>query len=332
MKQATISVVIPALNEADKIEQCLRAIFTQSHKPDEVLVVDAYSTDETVEIAKKFPVKIFPNEFIVRAGACQVGLGKAKGEYIAFTDADCVPEREWLKNLIKEFNDNSIVGLAGATKPHLDQDIWAKSIALALSTFVGSGDSVQWRLYPNKRPAKSPSGCNSIYRRKDLLEIGGFNVRISGGEDEHLNKRLLTKGKFFYIPDAVVWHHHKMNTLRQFVKRMRQYGKWKTEARVWALRALPPSLIVLPLLISLIFTPWIFISALGLYSAIILGSAFRIAFQQRNAVYAVSIPIVYAIGHTFYTIGFWQELLIPHRKVKSWSKALRALVSKLFKR
>lgn len=318
-----ISVIIPTLNEADNIERCLKAIFAQSHKPDEVIVIDGYSTDETVEIAKKFPVKIFHNEFIIRAGACQIGLENAEGEYIAFTDADCVADPDWLQNLMKEFNTNAIIGLAGATKHEIGQGLWPQAINLALGTFIGSGDSVQWRSYPTKRLIKSSSGCNSIYRRKDLIEVGGFNVRLSGGEDENLNKRLSTRGKILYVPDAVVWHYHKMTGLRQFSKRMRRYGRWKTEARVWALRALPPSLIVPPLLLSLIFTPWIFAGALCLYLVILLASAIKIAIEQKSAIYVISIPPVYAIGHTFFTIGFWEELILPYRRLRSWRESLK---------
>lgn len=323
MNHLGISVIIPTLNEAEKIERCLKAIFAQSHKPYEVLVLDGYSTDETVEIANKFPVKIFHNEFIIRAGACQIGLENAEGEYIAFTDADCVADPDWLQNLMKEFDTSTIVGLAGATKHEIGQGLWTQSINLALGTLIGSGDSVQWRSYPTKRLIKSPSGCNCIYRRKELIEVGGFNVRISGAEDEELNKRLLTRGKFLYVPDAVVWHYHKMTGLRQFSKRMRLYGRWTIEARAWALRALPPSLIVLPLLLSLIFTPWIFTGALCLYLVILLASAIKVAIEQKNAIYVISIPPVYAIGHTFFTIGFWEELILPHRKVRSWRESLK---------
>lgn len=58
-----ISVIIPVKNEEDKIERCLEAIFSQSYKPFEVIEVDGHSKDKTVE--------------------------NAKGEYVAFTDADC---------------------------------------------------------------------------------------------------------------------------------------------------------------------------------------------------------------------------------------------------
>ena len=84
-----ISLVIPVKNEADKIERCLEAVFNQTVQPFEVIVVDGHSMDKTVENARKFPVNILYEDYHTRAGACQIGVENAKGDFIAFTDADC---------------------------------------------------------------------------------------------------------------------------------------------------------------------------------------------------------------------------------------------------
>ena len=313
-----ITVIVPARNEALKIEQCLQAVLGQSYPPAEVFVVDAYSKDKTVEIAERYPVKVFYNKHLIRAGACQVGVDNAKSSLVAFVDADCVPEKDWLNNLVREMDDD-VIGLAGATKFQLSEKVWERSIGLALGTVIGSGDSVQWRIYHNKHQIKSPSGCNSIYRKQAIQEAGGFNVGISGGEDEDLNRRLGGKGKIYYIPDAIVWHNHKMNGLWQFCKRMRLYGKWKIESGAWALRAFPPSLLVPLLLIVSIFQPLVFLAAAGLYLLITLFFSLMIAVRERQIVYLFTVPVVYTLGHVSFTIGLWQELLRPRRFLK-WIK------------
>ena len=83
-----ISVIIPVRNEEEKIRRCLQAVFNQTLKPFEVIVVDGHSTDKTVENARKFPVKVFYEDYHTRAGACQIGVKNARGDYISFTDAD----------------------------------------------------------------------------------------------------------------------------------------------------------------------------------------------------------------------------------------------------
>jgi len=88
MSRPKISVVVPARNEADNIQQCLQAVFSQSCPPYEVIVVDGQSTDETVEKAKTFPVRILYEGANSKGLACHIGLENASGEYIAFTNSD----------------------------------------------------------------------------------------------------------------------------------------------------------------------------------------------------------------------------------------------------
>jgi glycosyltransferase involved in cell wall biosynthesis len=76
----TISVIIPVKNEESKIETCLKAVFSQTLKPCEVIVVDGHSTDKTVENALKFPVQLYYEEYPTRAGANNVGIAKARGD------------------------------------------------------------------------------------------------------------------------------------------------------------------------------------------------------------------------------------------------------------
>ena len=84
-----ISVIIPVKNEEKKIEQCLEAVFNQTIKPYEVIVMDGHSTDRMVEKARKFSVNISYGDCHTMAGACQTGVENADGYYVAFTDVDC---------------------------------------------------------------------------------------------------------------------------------------------------------------------------------------------------------------------------------------------------
>ena len=300
-----ISVIIPVKNEEDKIEHCLEAVFNQTIKPFEVIVVDGHSTDKTVENTKKFPVRIFYEDYHTRAGACQIGVENAKGEYVAFTDADCIPEKDWLENLVKEF-DEDIVGVGGGIK-NIGEGLWGKSINLVMGTFLGSANSVQGRFFTDKRYVKSISGCNSMYHKGDILKIGGFDVRLSTAEDTELNRKLLRIGKLLYTPNAVILHNHKRG-LRGFAKRMYQYGYGRAKSILWDLQVVP-SILVLLLLASLIFTPWIFLGMVGIYAVMLVAMGMKFMIYERSFKYMVSVPIVYVIEHGLYTMGFWRGLL-----------------------
>ena len=94
-----ISVVVPVRNGASQIARCLQALFEQTLQPYEVIVVDGHSTDSTVEVAGTFPVTVVYEDHRTVGGARQVGVEHARGDYVAFTDADCIPGKTGLKTL-----------------------------------------------------------------------------------------------------------------------------------------------------------------------------------------------------------------------------------------
>ena len=312
MNEPRVSVIIPVKNEAAKIEQCLEAVFSQSLKPYEVIIVDGHSTDGTVERAQKFPAKVLYEDYHTRGGARQVGIVNAAGEYVAFTDASCVPHKDWLRSLIEEF-DTDTIGAGGATV-YQDEGFWPKSVNLAFSTFIGSANSVQGRYFKEKRSVKSISGGNSMYRRADIMSIGGFNTGFVS-EDADLNGRLIKRGKLVYTPEAIILRHQDRG-LNNFVVQIYRWGMVRAATRLWEVQIIPPILVPL-VLISLIFTPWVLLASLGLYLLVILIAGVRFAIQEKDPRYLVSIPIVFIIEHTVYTVGFWKEIIWPHRKLIS---------------
>ena len=305
MSAPKISVIIPVRNEASKIERCLESVFSQSCKPYEVIVVDGHSNDGTIERARRFPVRILYEDYGTRGGACQVGIEHAKSEYVAFTDADCIPDRDWLASLVQGF-DSRIAGVGGAIK-NIGEGFWIRSINLAYGTLFGCANSVQGRFFENKRFVNSVSGCNSMYRRKDILKVGGFRPSLPGAEDAELNGRLLTEGKLLYIPTAVILHDHGRG-MKEFAKQMLRYGRDRGVARRLDLQVAPALAIPLVLL-SLIFTRWILLYLLVIYLAILAATALKFAVQEKDVKYAISVPSVYVVEHSLYTLGFWKGLI-----------------------
>ncbi|MEE9398785.1 MAG: glycosyltransferase [Dehalococcoidales bacterium] len=312
MNESKISVIIPVLNQEKKIEQCLEAVFAQSLQPYEVIVVDGHSTDGTVEKAQRFPVKIFYQEYGAAGAARQIGVEKAEGEYLAFIDSDCIPDKNWLKTLTSEFEDD-IVAVGGGMK-NIGTGLWNNSINLSLSNFLGNANQLQAAIFREKRLVKELGLFNSIYRKKYILEVGGFNIHLAGADETELNKRISKKGKLLYTPDTVVLHDHGRG-LREFAQNMYRYGTWRRQSRVLDLPAIPPLLAPL-LLLSLIFTRWVFLPLLALYFIILVVIAAKFVIQEKNIRYFFSIPVVYLTEHICYIIGFWKEVLFPHKMDK----------------
>ncbi len=302
-----ISLVIPVRNEARRIATCLAAISAQTLPPIEVILVDGHSTDKTVEIAKTFSVRVFFEEYRTRAGACQVGVEAALGDYVAFTDADCLPDPEWLKSLVASVADG-VVGVGGRILNEGDT-FWQKAIDVALDTLAGSANSVQGRVFTSKRFVSSISGCNSLYRRSDLLAVGGFRTDLLTTEDTELNRRLLQRGELLYVPDALVRHRHGRG-LRDFARRMFQYGYGRGQSLLLGPPLLVPSA-TLGLAVLFVLLPWAGLAVVGLYLAALLGSSVMPSVRHRRASFVLALPLVYLIEHTCYNAGFWFGVLKP---------------------
>jgi len=299
-----ISVVIPVKNCETSIGKCLDAVFSQSYMPYEVIVVDGHSSDNTVKIASRFSARIVCDDFGTVGGARQIGLENSSCEYIAFTDADCIPEKNWLENLVKEMKEN-IVGVGGCIK-NVGKDLWGKPIALTSDTFLGSANSVQGRVFKEKRYVKSISGCNGLYRKKDLITVGGFNTALSINEDTDLSLRLSKIGRLLYTPDAIVLHDQGRG-LKAFAKRMYQFGYGRGKLRLWCLQCIVP-IALPPLFLSVLLSPWILVSALLFYLCVLTASGVKFALREKSSRYIWSIPTVYAIEHSSYSIGFLRGL------------------------
>ncbi|MDM7989170.1 glycosyltransferase family A protein [Arthrobacter sp. zg-Y877] len=96
---STISVVIPAHNDAVMLAACLRALSVQTRVPDEVLVVDNASTDETASVCRAAGVRRVYEPEVGVAAATFRGLDEAGGNWLARLDADSVPPPDWLERL-----------------------------------------------------------------------------------------------------------------------------------------------------------------------------------------------------------------------------------------
>ena len=226
-----VSIIIPTKNEGDVLKNCLNSIQNLEYPKDkmEVIIVDAHSRDNTVEIAKKFGCKVVYENVGTRAGACNIGVKNAKGEYIAFTDADCVLQKDWMKNLIKQFNDEKIASVGGPNTTPEDDTEFAKCVGAVLSFLSKPGaryglvaDRATWTFHN--------SGCNAAYRKDVIEEAGGFNNKLVTCEDEEMDYRIGEKGyKLLFTPDAVVYHYRRP-TWKRFYKQAYKYAVGRMQA------------------------------------------------------------------------------------------------------
>jgi len=106
-----LSIVLPTYNNEKTIQECLESIFFQNFSKEdfEVLFIDGGSKDKTLEIAKRYPVKILENIKRNEEAARMIGIEKAKGEILCFIDADNIlVEKDWITKAVETFKDEEI--------------------------------------------------------------------------------------------------------------------------------------------------------------------------------------------------------------------------------
>lgn len=101
MNKPLVSITIPTKNSEDTIEQCLSSVIEQDYKNIEIIVIDSYSKDKTVEIAKKFNAKIIQTEWKL-LGARYLGVMESKGEYVLLLDSDQFLNKDCISRAINK--------------------------------------------------------------------------------------------------------------------------------------------------------------------------------------------------------------------------------------
>jgi glycosyltransferase involved in cell wall biosynthesis len=219
-KNIKISVIIPTKNSHNRIEACLKSLVNQSFSDYEIIIVDGHSSDDTVDLASKFPVRIFFEDGGNRASACNVGVSHAKGEIVAFTDDDCVVPKDWLERIAINFDRDEMQVLGGPslTPPestHLEKALGATYAQVVDLTALGN------------KSGKKIAGCNSAYLKSTLINAGGFNEKLVTHEETEIHLRIFRKGgKIFYDPKMPVLHYRR-TTFRSFYKQFYRYGLGK---------------------------------------------------------------------------------------------------------
>ena len=107
-----LSIILPTYNNEKTIDECLRSVFIQefSKRNFEVLLIDGGSNDKTLDIAKKYPIKLIHNPKRNEEAARILGINEAKGDILCFIDADNVLEgKDWIKRMLEPFSDKEII-------------------------------------------------------------------------------------------------------------------------------------------------------------------------------------------------------------------------------
>jgi GT2 family glycosyltransferase len=222
-----VSVVVASYNGARTLRTCLESLGRLNYPDYEVILVDDGSTDETPQLVRPRPegTPAFARLRVIRhpvnAGlsvARNTGLAAASGEIVAFTDADCRVDRDWLCFLVSALLEDGFGAMGG---PNL---LPPEDSAVATAVMVSPGGPAHVML--DDREAEHIPGCNMAFFKTALEAVGGFDPMFTrAGDDVDICWRLQQAGfRIGFTPAACVWHYRR-STLLAYLKQQDGYGE-----------------------------------------------------------------------------------------------------------
>jgi glycosyltransferase involved in cell wall biosynthesis len=228
-----LSVIIISRNEeemiADCIESVLKAIENAYKKglinSSEVILSDSASTDQTIDISMRYPIKIvqLKKEWKLSASAGRyIGYLYSKGNYIMFMDGDCVLDEYWLCISIPYLEDGKVGGIDGIEKEFIEEQ----------SPFQAMFKLNEFEI---KDVVEVDVVGKGLFKREVLEKVGPYHPYLIGGEDRDISYRIRAKGyKLLRLPHIYVTHYWAKKegklTLRRYLKSVYVWSKGDGQA------------------------------------------------------------------------------------------------------
>jgi glycosyltransferase involved in cell wall biosynthesis len=206
-----VSVIVPCLDAEAWIGACLAAVRANDYPMDrvELIVVDNGSRDRTLEIARSHTALIHVIPDVTISALRNSGVSNARGEVLAFLDADCVPSPNWLREGVRSLQTDLCV--CGYVYGLPEGASWIER------TWFAQRD-------PGRCETREIPGGNLFVERETFERIGGFDESLRTGEDAEFCRRARRFAKVISDDRIQVVHLGNPKTIRDFVRREIWHG------------------------------------------------------------------------------------------------------------
>jgi len=231
MKNPLVSVIVTTRNSEATLEACLHSVQQQTYTPLEIVFVDNFSTDRTVEIARQFTDNVTikgPERSVQRNEAARL----AKGEYIVVIDSDMELTPTVIESCVAQYRHDDTVEGVVIPEESFGEGFWAQCKKLERSFYIG----VDW------------IEAARFFKRQTFLEVGGYDEQLVSGEDWDLAQRVAAKGRIAHV-DALIMHNEGrlqlLSTLKKKFYYAGQFRQYTATTSVPAAHGKQPTNIVL---------------------------------------------------------------------------------------
>ena len=211
-----ITVIIPTYHDWERLQWCIDALAEQSY-PEikiEILIINN-DTNDKVPKTFKLPknAKILSENKVGSYAARNRGLKNSRGEIIGFTDSDCIPDKDWIKNAVKEFQNDMVSLIGGKVKIYKPKN--------------GSNIVYDYeKIFSFRQHINVPKGncvtANLFIKRSVVDKIGYFDETVnSGGDWKYTQKAVDNNLVMEYCDNVVVSHPSRKDIVSLLAKRKR---------------------------------------------------------------------------------------------------------------
>ena len=231
--EARVSVIVCTRDRPDQLRSCLDALVALERQADEIIVVDNCPSDPRTEVlCRSYEVRYVREPIPGQARARNRGIVESRGDLIAFTDDDCVPDSHWLDDLEASFIDPLVMAVTGYVGP-VELETPAQ---LLFETHYGFGRSTERRILDLNNPGvmaaatRAGAGANMIFRRDVFRTVGMFAEDLGpgtparSGDDKYYFFKIVRLGyRICQEPTRQVWHRHR-DDFQALARIMNDYG------------------------------------------------------------------------------------------------------------
>jgi succinoglycan biosynthesis protein ExoA len=314
------SVLVPLLNEEDHIASCIAAMRGQRFDGRlEFLLVDGGSTDRTLEIVRGLAhdddrIRLLRNPRRDIPAGLNVGLGNARGTWVARMDAHSEYPDDYLAQGVGRLRRGDTQWVSGPQVP-VGKDTISRAVALALDHPLGRGGSRRWASQADLPDAEyeldSGVFCG-VWKRDTLLARGGWDERWARNEDSEMAARFQERGERVICLPSMAATYRPRDSLRSLWRQYLGNGRFRARTARWHPQTMRRSNLLLPGLVAVLATAVIGPRRLraparaGVFGYVltITGAGAAVAPDAERKREAALVPVVLAIMHVGYGLGF----------------------------
>lgn len=311
-------MIVPAYNAAVQIPSLLDALATQTVMASEIVLIDDGSTDGTADAAsawaRRHPtlnIRVLSQPNQGPAVARNLGANSCSAEIIVFIDSDCIPQADWMAQMLAPFQDPDVTGVQGSyrTSQREMAALFAQIEIEERYERMKRGDGIDFI-----------GTYAAAYRRDIFLAEGAFDTgfRMASGEDVDFSYRLADRGfRMVFQPSAIVYHRHP-DTFTKYLKQKYWRAYWRNmiyrhHPKRMIRDTYTPNSLKVQTLLGLVFPvsllalflpfPWPLLPAAIVLALVLSALPFTLWVAHRRRILALLVPGIILLRTGAFAVG-----------------------------